>query len=280
MSRHLLDVSQLSREDIDRIFTMAAEGPLHGALVGRTCLTAFFQESTRTRLGFMSAAARLGAGLIDLGDVGRLRIEAQDDQALVLATLADIAVVRHWDPLFLEKVTSRGICSVVNAGSGAASHPSQSLIDAYVLAKVFSNELDGVRVLFLGPLLRSAISFVALSAVLGMQTFQTDPPAPLSSEEQDEVRSLIDAADVVYIQSMSGTCYEQATLNDGPIGRELPQWVLNAITESRACIMHALPRGPELPDRLMWHQRSLIADQVEHGVAVRSAVLRWLVEPA
>jgi aspartate carbamoyltransferase catalytic subunit len=42
--------------------------------------------------------------------------------------------------------------------------------------------------------------------------------------------------------------------------------------------MHALPRGPELPDSLMSSKRSLVDKQVDNGLSMRSTVLRWLIE--
>ena len=280
MHRHLIDIADVSLGDIDHIFAMADEGPRPTALSGRTCLTAFFQESTRTRLGFSSAAARQGAGVIDVGGTERLRLEPAADQAMVLATMADIAVVRHWDARFVHDVASRGACSVVNAGAGSSSHPTQSIIDAYVLMKAFSHDIDGLRVLFLGSLLRSAVSFRALAAILGIEMLQHDLPEHMPSQDRAHCRALLASADVVYIQSMSDTAYDRPQLTDGRTGRALPPWAIDAILDADAFVMHALPRGPELPDGLMWHERSLVTRQVEQGMAVRSALLRWLVESA
>jgi len=83
---------------------------------------------------------------------------------------------------------------------------------------------------------------------------------------------------VVYVQSLSDTNYDGPDLNAAPRGRALPEWTVEAIAGSKAFIMHALPRGPELPDSLMCDERSLVPQQVEQGVPVRSAVLRWLVQ--
>lgn len=275
MLRHLVEITDVTRDDVDQLFSMARQGPVAGALKGRTHLSAFFQESTRSRLGFMSAAARQGATLLDIGPAEQLRREPRRDQQLVLSRLADIVTVRHWDAAFARAFADLGQCSVVNAGAGGASHPSQALVDAFTLVTAFGRELDGLHVVFLGPLLRSALSFVGLAAILGLHVSQHD----LASSDQAACVDLLRAADVVYIQSLSDVDYEGAELNAGGDGPALPDWAMEAIQACDASVMHALPRGAELPDSLMWSERSLVTRQLECGLAVRSAILRWLVEP-
>jgi len=280
MPRHLIDISNMSRNDMDWIFNMADEGPQATVLSGLTLLSAFFQESTRTRLGFMSAAARQGAAVLDAGSADRLRLEPQEDQLIVLAGIADITVVRHWDAHFARNLASLEMCCVVNAGASGASHPTQSIIDAYVLTKTFQTAIEGIRVLFLGPLLRSAVSFRELAAMLEVDVSQHDIAQNMSRDERLRCRSELRMADVIYVQSLSDTRYDGPNLNDSSRGPALPEWAVDAILQSNAFIMHALPRGPEMPDSLMWHERSLVSQQVERGLSVRSAVLRWLVQPS
>jgi aspartate carbamoyltransferase catalytic subunit len=278
MPRHLIDIADMSNDDVARLFSMADEGPLPGSLAGLTCLFAFFQESTRTKLGFMAAAARQGATALDASDPDLLRLEPEDDQQMVLAEVAHIAVVRHWDAGFASGLATRDRCCVVNAGAAGTSHPTQSLIDAYTLTKAFGGDLRGLRVVFLGPLLRSAVSFRELAPMLGIDTPQLGVPFGASPEARLRCEAELRTADVIYVQSLSKTSYDGPGLNDSPRGPALPDWMLDAILASDARIMHALPRGPELPDMLMHDRRSLVARQVELGLPVRSAVLRWLVD--
>ncbi|MBS1871016.1 MAG: hypothetical protein JSS99_15295 [Actinobacteria bacterium] len=281
MPKHLLDIADVSRDGIDRLFEMADEGPQPGALAGLTYLSAFFQESTRTRLGFMSAAARQGASVIDMGGTDRLRLEPPEDQQMVLAGVADIAGVRHWDASFAGKLASRGRCCVVNAGASGISHPTQALLDAYTLTRAFGRDVSGLHVFFVGTLLRSAVCFRKLAAVLDIRVTECRVDAVASQSERLRYQTELQAADVIYVQSLSATDYGAPDLNcPSPHGPALPQWTVDAIGRSEGRIMHALPRGPELPDSLMWGERSLVAAQVEHGFSMRSATLRWLVQPS
>lgn len=275
MHRHLVEISDVSKDDAWRLFAMADDGPQPRALAGRTYLSAFFQESTRTRLGFMSAAARQGAAVLDIGAVEQLRREPPEDQRLVLAGVADIVAVRHWDPTFGRALAALDRCWVVNAGAGAASHPTQALVDAYTLTKTFSRDLTGLHALFLGPLLRSAVSFQQLAELLGVRVSQH----AVRTAERSSCEAAVRSADVVYIQSLSEVDYARPHLNSGHEGPALPSWLIDAIVDAGTKVMHALPRGPELPDSLMWCERSLVAGQIAHGLPVRSAILRWLLAP-
>jgi aspartate carbamoyltransferase catalytic subunit len=278
MPRHLIDIADMSRDDVDQLFGMADEGPRPRGLAGLTYLSAFFQESTRTRLGFAAAAACQGATVLDMGCTDRLRLEPPGDQQMVLAGVADVTAVRHWDPTFARDLASRDRCRVVNAGTADISHPTQALIDAYTLTKALRGDISALNVLFVGPLLRSAECFRKLSTVLGVGVTQCWVDIDASQDELFRCQAELNTADVIYIQSLSDTDYCAPDLNCGPRGPALPQWAAEAIDRSSGLIMHALPRGPELPDSLMWNKRSLVAKQVENGLSMRSAVLRWLIQ--
>ena len=116
MPRHLLEIADLTRSDVDQLFAAADADRRRECLSGSTMLASFFQESTRTRLGFMAAAARQGAAVLDMGHAKRLRQEPFADQQMVLAEAADILVVRHWDSAFAHDLAAIERCAVVNAG--------------------------------------------------------------------------------------------------------------------------------------------------------------------
>jgi aspartate carbamoyltransferase catalytic subunit len=280
MPAHLIDVSDLSDDDIHELVGMADEGPQLDSLAGVTYLSAFFQESTRTRLGFASAAARQGATVLDMGSADRLRDEASNDQQMVLAGVADIVAVRHWDAAFARELSLREQCCVINAGTADISHPTQALIDVYTLMRAFRRDVSGLRVTYVGAFLRSALCFRKLSPMLGVNVTQCEVNAGTSRGEILRRQAELVAADVIYVQSLSDADYCAPDLDRGTRGPCLPSWAVSAIEESSGRIMHALPRGPELPDSLMWDARSLVSAQVANGLPVRSAILRWLIERA
>jgi aspartate carbamoyltransferase catalytic subunit len=279
MQRHLLEIADLSHSDIHELFEMADAGPQPESLAEATFLSSFFQESTRTRLGFMGAAARQGASILDMGSGERLRSEPAWDQQRVLAEAADIIAVRHWDATFAQGLASTGRCAVVNAGAGPMSHPTQALIDGYTLIKVLDGEVAGLRMLFLGDeLQRAGVSFGELAAPLGIHVSHCQMPAEATPEQQEQAMRQVMTADIVYIQSLSRTDYGTPHLNADPYGPALPPGVVDSIVRSKALVMHALPRGAELPDELLHSPQSIVMNQVEFGMPVRSAILRWLTD--
>jgi len=279
MKRHLLEIANLSPSDIRELFEMADAGPRPESLAGVTFLSSFFQESTRTRLGFMGAAACQGASILDMGSGERLRREPAWDQQQVLAEAADVIAVRHWDATFAQGLASTGRCAVVNAGAGPMSHPTQALIDAYTLIKALDGEVARLRMLFLGDeLQRAGVSFGELAGPLGIDASHCPLPADATPEQQQEAVGQVMTADVIYIQSLSRTDYGTPNLNDDPYGPALPPEVVDSIVRSKALVMHALPRGAELPDELLHSRQSIVMKQVESGMPVRSAILRWLTD--
>lgn len=278
MSRHLLEIADLSPSDIDELFDMADAGPQPESLAGVTFMASFFQESTRTRLGFMGAAASQGAAIVDMGDSERLRQEPAWDQQQVLAEVADILAVRHWDATFARGLALADRCAVVNAGAGPLSHPTQALIDAYTLIKVLDGDVAGLTMLYLGDdLQRTGASFRELAGQLGIHVYHCRVSAEATPEQHRRAARQVVAADIVYIQSLSRTDYSTPDLNIEPYGPALPPEVVDSIVRSKALVMHALPRGPELPDELLHSPQCIAMKQVEFGMPLRSAVLRWLI---
>jgi aspartate carbamoyltransferase catalytic subunit len=279
MLRHIIDIPELGYTDVCHLLAMARDGNQPESLAGVTVLTAFFQQSTRTRLGFMSAASRQGGSVIDIGAVDALRIEPMSDQMLVVAECADVVVVRHWDPEFVSQLAALRRCAVVNAGSGSTSHPTQALIDVYTLQVTMPEDIRGTHVLILGDCgLRSAQSFEHLSLLLGISTKRFVPPPHPALSTRDEYRKLLSWADIVYIKPKGTVNYEAADVNRGEVGDRFPTWVLDPLLDAGVYLMHALPRGAEFPDRFMQHERCLATTQLQCGLAVRGAVLRWIVE--
>ena len=278
MPRHIIDIPELDYTDVRHLLAMAREGIQPKGLAGVTVLTAFFQQSTRTRLGFMSATSRQGGSVIDIGAADVLRIEPLSDQTLVFAECADVVVVRHWDPRFASQLAALRRCAVVNAGSGSTSHPTQALIDVHTLQMAIPEDIRGTRVLILGDCgLRGAQSFEQLSLLLGVSTRRFVPPPRPAASTHDEYGKLLRWADVVYIKPKGSVDYEAANLNRGEVGDQFPMWVLDPLLDAGVYLMHALPRGAEFPDRFMQHERCLAKTQLQCGLAVRGAVLRWIL---
>jgi aspartate carbamoyltransferase catalytic subunit len=295
--KHLLDVDALSRGDIEQLLDLAdsflevtrrdiAKVP---ALRGRTVATMFFEDSTRTRLSFETAAKRLSADTlafsVSTSSVSKgesLRDTAQTVEAMG----ADAIVVRHGSSGAPHQVASWVRASVVNAGDGWHSHPTQALLDAFTLRRHRGPSLDGLRVLVVGDILHSRVarSDAVVLDRLGARVTVCGPPTLVPPNVDRwpvaltyDLDDALADCDVVYLLRIQRERQDDAHF---PTLREYTaRW---GLTDERAAalkpdvlVMHPGPmnRGVEISSAAADSERSLVLQQVANGVAVRMAVL-------
>lgn len=290
--RHLLSISDLTRDDLERILETARG--LDGAddrlpsLRGKLVLSLFFESSTRTASSFELAAKRLSADVMSLKASGSSldKGESLKDTILTLAQYDPHAiVVRHARIGAPELVARYSGAAVVNAGDGKHQHPTQALLDLFTMRDAFA-ELDGLHVAIVGDILHSRVarSLVQALALVGAHTTLVGPPTLLprgieamGCDVSTEIEA-IGSADVVYVLRMQRERMESAFV---PSLREYTaRW---GITPERLRpgqkVMHPGPinRGVEIDGRVADSSDSLILEQVRSGLAVRMAVLQDLL---
>src|SRR5438477_10603402 len=148
MNKNLLSINELSRDDVIRILDTAEsfrgvgarvikKGP---ALRGRTVVNLFYEDSTRTRISFELAAKRLSADVINFSTSGSsvAKGESLKDTALTLQAMgADAIVIRHSSSGSPAMLTRWVEASVLNAGDGTHEHPTQALLELYMVRARF-----------------------------------------------------------------------------------------------------------------------------------------------
>jgi aspartate carbamoyltransferase catalytic subunit len=293
--RHLLDVDLLSRAEVERILDLSAvmlesrETRAHRSLLElETVALAFYEASTRTRISFELAAKALGATVVDLAIE---RSSASKGESLVdtLRTLrrvgATIVVLRHGAsgaPYLAARETD---LSIVNGGDGTHAHPTQALLDAATLREALGT-LEGRTVAIVGDVAHSRVarSNAHLLPKLGARVRVGGPPAWVAGFEDwpgvevaCSLAEALDGADAVMtlrVQTERG-----AVAGAGSLTEYVRDWRLDEVrmqsAQPDAPVLHPGPtnEGVELTAALANGRRSLIGRQVEHGVAVRMAVL-------
>lgn len=293
--RHVLDVDILSRADIERILElseamrMSRETREHRSLLDlETVALCFYEPSTRTRVSFELAAKALGATVVDLAVE---RSSAGKGESLVdtLRTLrrvgATIAVLRHPSsgaPYLAARETD---LSIVNGGDGTHAHPTQALLDAATLREALGT-LSGKTIAIVGDVAHSRVarSNAHLLPKLGARVRVGGPAAWVAGfddwpevEVATTLADALDGADAVMalrVQSERG-----AVSGAGTLAEYIRDWRLDdermELAAPGAPVLHPGPtnEGVELTHDLANGLRSLIGRQVEHGVAVRMAVL-------
>jgi len=287
--KHLLDIESLSADEIDLVLERA-EKVKPGTLAGRTVVNVFFEASTRTRTSFEIAAKRLGAQVVNVSSSFSSATKGEtllDTIKNIEAMKPDAIVLRHASsgaPHFLAKHVK---CSVVNAGDGTHEHPTQALLDALTIKRK-KGRLDGLVVAICGDIAHSRVarSNAQLLGKKGAEVRFTGPRTMVPRDAEalgptvrviPRLEQAVEGADVVMmlriqterlVGAMMSTTREYSRtfgLNDAVLARAKPD----------ALVMHPGPinRGVEMSNAVADGSKSVILDQVEAGVAVRSAVL-------
>jgi aspartate carbamoyltransferase catalytic subunit len=296
--RHLLSVSDLTRDDVLRILDTATsmsasldrEVKKLPTLRGRTVVNLFYESSTRTLSSFDLAAKRLSADTMSLRAAGSSvdKGESLKDTALTLAAYdPDVIVIRHpaiGAPQLVADVTE---AHVVNAGDGKHQHPTQALLDLHTMREALGR-LEGLRVAIVGDVLHSRVarSLVQALGLVGAHALLVGPPTLLPPGIEAlgcDVSTDLDAArdaDVVYVLRIQA---ERMASGEAFIPSLREYTALYGITPERVrpgqVVMHPGPmnRGIEIDPRVADSGVSLITDQVRAGLVVRMAVLYDLV---
>jgi aspartate carbamoyltransferase catalytic subunit len=306
MKNHLLSINDLTKEDVLSIISTAAElekiteGPTKKlpTLRGRTIVNLFFEDSTRTRISFETAAKRLSADVINFSAKGSSvsKGESLKDTAQTLQAMgADAVVIRHGSSGAAQRLADSGWISatVINAGDGTHEHPTQALLDAFTIAKRFPErkaDFTGLRIAIVGDILHSRVarSNVLLLTKLGAQVTLVAPPTllPVGVESWPvrisyELDSELEQFDVVMMLRIQ---LERMTNFYFPNEREYSRrYGLNEgrllRMKKEAIVMHPGPmnRGLEISAASADSSRSVIVDQVGNGVLTRMAVLYLLL---
>ncbi|MBP2472889.1 aspartate carbamoyltransferase catalytic subunit [Crossiella equi] len=302
--KHLLSAASLSEASATTLLDTAAElkKTLLGrevrklpTLRGRTVITMFYENSTRTRVSFEVAGKWMSADVVNVSSSGSSvnKGESLRDTALTLSAVgADCVIVRHPASGAAHRLAQwlegTGTC-VVNAGDGMHEHPTQALLDAATLRERLG-DLRGRRIGIVGDLLHSRVarSNVHLLRTLGAHVVLIAPPTlvpagieswgvPVAYDLDPELPSL-DAVMLLRVQAerMHGGYFPSA--KEYSIAYGLSEARLRMLPE-HAVVLHPGPmlRGMEIASAVADSPRAAITDQVSNGVHMRMAVLYHLL---
>jgi aspartate carbamoyltransferase catalytic subunit len=298
--RHLLSIADLGRVGIEGVlrltdsFVEVSERriPKVPALRGKTVATLFYEDSTRTRVSFETAAKRLSADTMTV-TVGSSSVNKGESLRDTVETLdamgVDALVVRHASAGVPFQVANWVEASVVNAGDGWHEHPTQALLDCYTICERLGT-LQDKRIAIVGDIKHSRVarSNVLAFSLLGAEVTLVGPRTLLPPNLERwpvEVSSDLDAVlpkvDVAYLLRLQSERQTEALI---PSLREYTATF--GLTRDRArllrdeaIVMHPGPmnRGVELAPEVADSNVSVITRQVANGVAVRMAVLYLLL---
>lgn len=304
--RHVIEAQQFDVESLEAIFTTAREMEQvvqhYGSniLNRRVMATLFYEPSTRTRLSFESAMARLGGAVLTTESAQEFSSAAKgetlEDTIRVVAGYSDVIVLRHFESGASQRAAEVAGIPVINAGDGAGQHPTQSLLDMYTIRREVG-QIDSISIALVGDLangrtVRSLcyllakyespkIYFVAPSVVRMKEDIKdylrrhdTD------FEEVEDLHAVAREVDVIY-----QTRIQRERFGDRPHEYEqargkyiIDQTVLDCMRKE-AIVMHPLPRVDEIDTAVDGDPRAAYFRQAHNGLYVRMALLRMLLAP-
>lgn len=300
-SKDLLGLFDLTAEEI---VSLVDEGAKIKALIrkgqkqfndlaGKSAVTLFYENSTRTRCSFDLAAKNLGANVVNLGvatssvqkgetliDTGKT-LDAQQNDFMILRHPAAGA------PRLLAKTVK---AHVINAGDGMNEHPTQALLDFLTMKEHFG-KLDGLKIAILGDITHSR---VAKSNLFGLTKLGSEvrlfAPRTLLPTDIGKMGAKICASreeavrDADVVMGLRIQLERQHAGNFPSLGEYAKFYGVDdgvmKYAKKGALVMHPGPvnRGVELTSALIDGETSRIEEQVLSGIAVRMAILFLLTK--
>lgn len=306
--QHFVTTRDIARSDVEQLIEMAEwmrQSPrrtLRDRLLGGVVATLFYEPSTRTRLSFEAAAARLGASVISAENAressSAKKGESLPDVFRVVGRYADVIVIRHFDEEELESAVAFSPVPIVSAGAGSGEHPTQALLDVYTLWREFGT-VDNLHVCFSGDLrygrtvhslLRILTLFNGVEATL-VTTPGLELPVVLAEElrasgmtihEVSDFDTALAQTDAVYQTRIQRERFDPATAMSESELHSLRGIGLEQLRlmKHSARILHPLPRVGEIDPAVDSDERAAYFRQVENGMFVRMALLDRMLREA
>ncbi len=299
---HLIDIAQLSTEEMSEIITKAEEIKNHPEKYADVCrgkilATLFFEPSTRTRLSFESAMYGLGGNVLGFSEANSSSAskgESVSDTTKTVSCYADIIAMRHpkeGAPLVASMAAS---VPVINAGDGGHNHPTQTLTDLLTIHSE-KGRLDNLTIGFCGDLKfgRTVHSLItALSRYNNIRVVLVSPeelklPSYIKKDilqknnieyiQTTDLESVMPELDVLYMTRVQ----RERFFNEEDYLRLKDSYILTteklASAKSDMSILHPLPRVNEISVAIDKDPRACYFKQVKNGRFVRMALIMKLL---
>lgn len=299
MKKDLLGLQYLPADEIMSILKNAvkmkeivlSDKKKTNTLEGKTVVTLFYENSTRTRMSFELAADYMGAHAANITASGSSVAKGEsliDTAKTIDAMGTDILIIRHGSSGAPHLIAPLVKASVINAGDGLHEHPTQALLDLYTILEK-KGRIEGLKVAIVGDVYHSRVARSNIFALkkLGADVSVGGPstllPRGLENTGAKVFKSVQEAmidADVVM-----GLRIQLERQKSGlfPSLGEYNRFF--GIDDKRMCfakddaiVLHPGPvnRGVEFSSELVDGASSCINEQVTNGVAVRMSVMEWL----
>jgi len=300
--KDVVSITDFSKDDIEGILDMAekmipyARGEkIKRSLDGKILGNLFFEPSTRTKLSFESAAYRLGCDVIDVSEMSMTSMakgETLADTIKIVDSYCDATVLRHPYEGAARLAAKFSDHPVINAGDGAGSHPTQTLLDLFTMRQA-KGSLDNLNIVLVGDL-KYGRTVHSLAHALNKFNMKITLVAPEGLMMPDEIISHLDAngcrpviteylddavanADVLYVTRIQRERFPDPSEYQKVAGTYRIDKALLEKAKSDIIVMHPLPRVNEIAPEVDDTPNAKYFQQAANGVPVRMALLNGLL---
>ncbi|MGE5615123.1 MAG: aspartate carbamoyltransferase catalytic subunit [Bacillota bacterium] len=298
-SKDLLGLKNISAGEIEHIldtsktmkYVITSNNKKTPHLQGKSIVTLFYENSTRTRLSFELASKYMNASAanISASSSSVAKGETLIDTGRTIDSMGtDVIVIRHPQSGAPHLLAKHVKASVINAGDGMNEHPTQALLDMFTMREK-KGSLKGLKVAILGDIYHSRVArsniwgLLKMGAEVSLAGPRTLMPPGIELTGARVCKGVDEAlndADVVMLLRLQ---LERQKKSLFPSVREYSKFFgldekKLLLAKKDALIMHPGPinRGVELTSQVAGHENSVIDEQVTNGVAVRMALLYLL----
>ena len=300
---HLIDIKDLSVEEIDNLIEVAKDIISHKEKYSHKCdgkklATLFFEPSTRTRLSFEAAMLELGGNVLGFSEASSSSVskgETVADTIQVVGCYADIIAMRHPKEGAPYVASVKSTVPIINAGDGGHNHPTQTLTDLLTI-KCEKGRLDNLTIGLCGDLkfgrtVHSLITAMARYNNIKIVLISPDElklPEYVKKEvleknnieyvETKDIEEYMSELDILYMTRVQ----KERFFNEADYIRLKDYYILNKdklkVAKNDLCIMHPLPRVNEISTDVDDDPRACYFKQANYGKYIRMALILKLLE--
>ena len=301
--KHLIDIMQLTTEEIDEMIDTANDIIANPDKYAEKCkrkklATLFFEPSTRTRLSFEAAMYELGGNVLGFSEAqssSAAKGESVSDTIRTVGAYADIIAMRHPKEGAAMVACRRSTVPIINAGDGGHNHPTQTLTDLLTIKRE-KGHFDGLTIGFCGDLkfgrtvhsLMAAMSrydnvkfiFISPDELRLPEYLKEDILDPKNIEyvETTDLEDAMPQLDILYMTRVQ----RERFFNEQDYIRLKDSYILTpdklADAKDSLSILHPLPRVNEISTAVDDDPRAKYFEQVRNGKFIRMALILKLLE--
>ena len=301
--KHLIDIMQLTTEEIDEMIDTANDIIANPDQYAEKCkrkklATLFFEPSTRTRLSFEAALYELGGNVLGFSEAqssSAAKGESVSDTIRTVGAYADIIAMRHPKEGAPMVACRRSTVPIINAGDGGHNHPTQTLTDLLTIKRE-KGHFDGLTIGFCGDLkfgrtvhsLMAAMSrydnvkfiFISPDELRLPEYLKEDILDPKNIEyvETTDLEDAMPQLDILYMTRVQ----RERFFNEQDYIRLKDSYILTpdklADAKDSLSILHPLPRVNEISTAVDDDPRAKYFEQVRNGKFIRMALILKLLE--